>query len=212
MLNKFKEVLRIFYHSNGLRLLRIARESFRRTLSEGEHWMRVVMNKEIGKFVNHLEPSKLDALEISGTEYSKYSWKSYLNYSYPDFDLTNPNSEVREFDVVICEQVLEHVSQPFIAAQTLYKLVKPGGTLIVNTPFLIKLHGMPDDYWRFTPSGMRVLLENSGFTNVAVHSWGNKKCVKSNLGWWQSFRFYHSLKNQESVPIMIWAFAVKARA
>jgi SAM-dependent methyltransferase len=212
MLNKFKEVLRIFYHSNGLRLLRIVRESFRRTLSEGEHWMRVVMNREIDEFVNHLEPSKLDALEISGTEYSKYSWKSYLNYSYPDFDLTDPKSEVREFDVVICEQVLEHVSQPFIAAQTLYKLVKPGGTLIVNTPFLIKLHGMPDDYWRFTPSGMRVLLENAGFTNIAVHSWGNKKCVKSNLGWWQSFRFYHSLKNQESVPVMIWAFAVRDKA
>lgn len=170
------------------------------------------MNREIDEFVNHLKPSKLDALEISGVEYSKYSWKSYVNYSYPDFDLTNPNSEVREFDVVICEQVLEHVSQPFIAVQTLYKLVKPSGTFIVNTPFLIKLHGMLEDYWRFTPSGMRVLLENSGFTNIAVHSWGNKKCVKSNLGWRQSFHFYHSLKNQESVPVMIWAFAVRAKA
>lgn len=212
MLNKFKGFLRTIYHSKALHLIRIARNSFRRTLSEGEHWMRVVMNIDIDEFVHSLEPSKLDALEISGNEYSKYRWKSYINYTYPDFDLTDPKSEVGEFDVVICEQVLEHVTQPFIAAQTLYKLVKPGGTLIVNTPFLIKLHGMPDDYWRFTPSGMRVLLENSGFTDVAVHSWGNKKCVKSNLGWWQSFRFYHSLKNQESVPVMIWAFAVKAKA
>lgn len=53
---------------------------------------------------------------------------------------------------------------------------------------------MPDDYWRFTPSGMRVLLEKSGFSEVVVNSWGNKKCVKRNLGWWQAHRFYHSLK------------------
>ena len=91
MLNKSKGFLRTIYYSNALLLFRLARNSLRRTLSEGEHWMRVVMNRDIDEFVKNLKPSNLDALEISGNEYSKYSWKSYVNYNYPDFDLTDPN-------------------------------------------------------------------------------------------------------------------------
>ena len=56
---------------------------------------------------------------------------------------------------MICEQVLEHVVDPWAAAANLRGLCAPGGHVIVSTPFLIKVHELPSygmhDYWRFTP-------------------------------------------------------------
>ena len=80
---------------------------------------------------------------------------------------------------------------------------------MISTPFLIVLHGMPDDYWRFTPSAIVLLLEKAGFEVIEVHTWGNKRFVKNNLNNWQNYRFYHSLKNNPSTPVMVWAFARK---
>ena len=75
----------------------------------------------------------------------------------PDFDLCAPIAVERQFDVVICEQVLEHVVDPWGAAANLRELTTPGGHVIVSTPFLIKVHELPSfelrDYWRFTPRG-----------------------------------------------------------
>jgi hypothetical protein len=44
---------------------------------------------------------------------------------------------------------------------------------------------MPDDYWRFTPSGMMILLKKAGFESIKVNTWGNKRAVKNNLNNWQ---------------------------
>ena len=82
----------------------------------------------------------------------------YTSLNYPEFDLCAPIVGQRKFDVVICEQVMEHVADPWAAAANLRKLTEPGGHVIVSTPFLIKVHeialvGM-HDYWRFTPRGL----------------------------------------------------------
>ena len=59
--------------------------------------------------------------------------------------------------MVICEQVLEHVDDPWAAVANLRELCAPGGHAIISTPFLIKVHEFPRygmlDYWRFTPRG-----------------------------------------------------------
>jgi SAM-dependent methyltransferase len=147
------------------------------------------MNQSVSEKINNLGPKTLNALEVSGTDNSKFNWNSYVNYMYPDFDLINPGKISERFDIVICEQVLEHVTNPFKAAETLYDLLELGGTVIVSTPFLIKLHGMPQDYWRFTPSAIRLILESAGFSQIEVHTWGNRRSVIGNLGWWQGYRF-----------------------
>jgi hypothetical protein len=198
-----------FYHLSFMKPVRIVRDSLRSYLSKEEHWMRVVMNRSVSEKINNLGPKTLNALEVSGTDNSKFNWNSYVNYMYPDFDLINPGKISERFDIVICEQVLEHVTNPFKAAETLYDLLELGGTVIVSTPFLIKLHGMPQDYWRFTPSAIKLILETAGFSQIEVHTWGNRRSVIGNLGWWQGYRFYHSLRNDPSLPIMVWAFAKK---
>ena len=126
-----------------------------------------------------------------------------------------PFETTAAFDVVICEQVLEHVADPCAAAWNLRELCVPGGHVIVSTPFLVKIHELPalalDDYWRFTPRGLRTLLERAGLHVDEVGTWGNGLCVTGNLSRWSGYRRWHPLGNEPDVPLHVWAFARSPR-
>ena len=169
-------------------------------------WCRLVMNGEISKVVAALSPGECDAVEISGSLHSSRPWRSYERLSYPEFDICTSVPE-RTFDVVICEQVLEHVRDPWAAARTLRSLCRPGGHLIVSTPFLIKIHDEPADYWRFTVAGLRLLLEAADLEVLSVSSWGNRACVRANFSHWVGRRPWQSMRNEELFPVVVWAVA-----
>lgn len=65
---------------------------------------------------------------------------------------------VSRFHTVICLSVLEHCWQPFWAAQNIASVMAPGGILFLSVPFVWRQHGFPNDFWRFTPAGVRVLF------------------------------------------------------
>lgn len=62
------------------------------------------------------------------------------------------------FDVVLCTEVLEHVPEPQRAIDEMFRVLKPGGTLLLTTRFLFPIHDAPHDYFRFTKYGLRHLL------------------------------------------------------
>ena len=62
------------------------------------------------------------------------------------------------FDYVWSSAVLEHVRDPFRVAAEIVRVLKPGGVAIVQVPFLENVHNWPDDYYRYTPNGLRVLF------------------------------------------------------
>lgn len=64
----------------------------------------------------------------------------------------------RRFGTVFCLSVLEHCRNPFAMAANIERLLLPGGKLCVSAPFAFRLHAYPDDYWRFTPAGLRELF------------------------------------------------------
>ena len=66
--------------------------------------------------------------------------------------------EDRTFDVVLCTQVLEHAVDIEQVLGLITQVLKPGGTLIVTTPFIYNEHGSPDDYRRFSIHGLERLL------------------------------------------------------
>jgi SAM-dependent methyltransferase len=181
------------------------------TDSPGEQWQRIELNKAVDAHIARLDPSTHSAAEISGENHRSKPWRSYESLMYPEFDLCAPVELEQRFDVVICEQVLEHVPDPWKAAANLRELCVPCGHVIVSTPFLIKVHelllfGMYD-YWRFTPRGLRVLLEGVGLTVDGVGTWGNRFCVTGNLSRWSGYRRRHPLRNEPDVPVQVWAFA-----
>lgn len=147
------------------------------------------------------------AVEISGRKRAGLPWASYTSLEYPEFDLCEPAPITTTYDVVICEQVLEHVVDPWRAARTLRALAGDHGTVIVSTPFLIRVHEVPADYWRFTEDGLRVLLEAADLTVDHVDSWGNAWAVMRNLRLWRPSRWWHRRRNDPRFPLVVWAIA-----
>lgn len=80
------------------------------------------------------------------------------------------------YDTVVCHQVLEHLPEPGLALTEIRRVLRIGGHLIVSAPHLSRLHELPHDYFRYTPQGMRVLLERSGFADIEIDTYGGPMC------------------------------------
>jgi SAM-dependent methyltransferase len=61
-------------------------------------------------------------------------------------------------DAVISSAVLEHVRRPWLAAQEIARVLKPGGAAYVAVPFLQPLHGYPNHYFNMTGDGLASLF------------------------------------------------------
>ena len=77
-----------------------------------------------------------------------------------------PADMAGKFSGVLCSEVLEHVERPWVALLKLREAMRPGGWLVVTTLTAFPLHGFPNDYWRFTESGLCLLLDDAGFRNI----------------------------------------------
>ena len=93
--------------------------------------------------------------------------------SYPDVDITNIPKADNSVDCLVADQVLEHVVDPQLAIDEVYRVLKPGGVTIITTCLMNPIHyasaideenNVPEDYWRFTPGGLRILLKK--FTDI----------------------------------------------
>lgn len=175
------------------------------------HWARTVLYQECFKLVRELKPSELDVLEISaGKIWQPLGFRSYTEANYPEFDICSM-ALPKQFDLVIADQVFEHLLWPYRAGRNVYEMTKPGGHFLVTTPFLIKVHEVPVDCSRWTELGMKHLLAECGFPieKIRTGSWGNRACVKANFDGWARQGWFNSLENEPEFPVSVWALATK---
>ena len=76
------------------------------------------------------------------------------------------------FDLVLCCHVLEHVRDPWRAARTMERLLRPGGLLFVSSAWSQAFHATPDDLWRFSIRGLMRLFPGIAVTG-AFYSGGD---------------------------------------
>jgi ubiquinone/menaquinone biosynthesis C-methylase UbiE len=89
------------------------------------------------------------------------------------------------FDTVMATEVLEHLPDPRIALREMVRVLRPGGVALVTVPFTEPLHFLPQDYWRFTPSGLRRLAHEAGLVVERIDPRGNSTlAVHANLSQW----------------------------
>jgi SAM-dependent methyltransferase len=71
----------------------------------------------------------------------------------------------------LCLDTLEHCEDPLTACREIHRVLMPGGICLLTSVMLFGIHGYPNDYWRFTPEGFRVLLKD--FDDVSVAGMGD---------------------------------------
>jgi SAM-dependent methyltransferase len=81
------------------------------------------------------------------------------------------------FDTIIASDVLEHLYQPQQMLREAFRILRPGGTAIINTPFMYWVHEAPHDYYRYTPFAIRRMAEDAGFEVLELKSIGGAGLV-----------------------------------
>jgi SAM-dependent methyltransferase len=76
--------------------------------------------------------------------------------------------EDRYADTIISLNVLEHLYNPQKFLDETYRLLKHEGTLILHIPFQWWIHEAPHDYFRYTPYGLKYLLNKSGYKDIHI--------------------------------------------
>lgn len=67
------------------------------------------------------------------------------------------------FDAVLSTQVLEHVEDPGLYLSECFRVLRPGGRMLLSTHGIFVYHPDPDDYWRWTCAGLQRAVRDAGF-------------------------------------------------
>lgn len=85
-----------------------------------------------------------------------------------DFPLENA-----VYDNVVCLNLLEHTYRHAHVLKESFRVMRPGGKFVSVTPFAMPLHGCPHDYFRYTDSALKKMLEEAGFTVERIETMGH---------------------------------------
>lgn len=77
------------------------------------------------------------------------------------------------YDLVVSANTLEHTRRPWLVAQEMARVCKPGGWVFLLVPEVHPYHPYPIDCFRFYPDGVRSLMENAGLTVVECYENGH---------------------------------------
>lgn len=93
--------------------------------------------------------------------------------------------ENNSFEIVISTEVLEHVPEPEKYLAEVLRVLKPGGFFFFTVPFLMSLHEVPHDYYRYTPYALNRIFKKLGFENIEIKAMGGyNAAVAQMLGLW----------------------------
>jgi SAM-dependent methyltransferase len=109
------------------------------------------------------------------------------------------------FDVALCNQVLEHVPEPYQVLAEIQRVLKPGGKLYFSAPQSWHQHQKPHDYYRYTSYGLTYLMQKAGFNIKVLEPLGG-------YFWFLSFQL-HNINYwafPKGMPGRIWTWPLRA--
>jgi SAM-dependent methyltransferase len=185
------------------------------------HLTRYTMYQRIGAAIGHQLRGKI--LGISGIENFE-RWidrpnSRVVDVWYPLVDMQKLPFQAEEFDVVISDQVISNVRNPFGAVQESFRVLKKGGLAIHTSCFWNPILNYPKDYFRFSPDGLRALCPEN-VEIVECGGWGNRLAMMLMLIRDPFFRFMQipdrpglrrwlATYNDERYPMLTWIVARK---
>jgi len=115
-------------------------------------------------------------LDEMSTKYYGIDIVDANKFDYKNSEITPFNGEDipfgdQTFDGVICTEVLEHVYNYQKLVNEMYRVMKFGGKGIVTIPWSARYHYIPYDFFRYTPSSLKVMF--SQFSKVEIKPRGS---------------------------------------
>lgn len=147
--------------------------------------LNTMRNQDLNYIKDRLFKHKSKILNIGSGLNNGVGYRLWNNLKYDKFNLINldiiPGENVQvvadahnlpfkksEFDSVIIQSTLEHVKNPIKVISESYRVLKQSGFIYIEVPFLQGVHGDPDDYQRYTLSGLKELLHDFNVLKFGV--------------------------------------------
>lgn len=114
-------------------------------------------------------------------------------------------------DAVVCESLLEHVPRPEKIVAEMYRVLKPGGGMYIVIPFVYPFHASPNDFYRWSITGLKELLRAGNVEKIGVRA-GPTSGLVGQLGTWFAIVFsfgYEPLYNVMSLVGLLLFFPLK---
>jgi SAM-dependent methyltransferase len=138
---------------------RLSRHSFSRTK---------ISRKNIHRFTREFaseEPTLIIHPEAGLTDFPNHYVVSKRPVDKPDLLVDSQfvglsGIESESYAMIVCVGLLEHISDPPRFVADLHRILKPGGKALLSCSACFSFHECPDDYFHYTPYGLKVLFKD----------------------------------------------------
>ena len=110
------------------------------------------------------------------------------------------------FDTAFSSEVFEHVANLDEILDELYRVMKPGGVLLLTLPFLWEEHETPYDFSRYTSFGGRRMLESKGFQILKLEK--STTYVETVFQLWTVYISQYLLPTNPYIKLLLMPFAI----
>jgi ubiquinone/menaquinone biosynthesis C-methylase UbiE len=141
---------------------------------------RIILRKQVIRYSKYITGKTLDIGAGEGGRYKGlFPCSEYLTMDvekFPGVDVVGRAENIplsdQSMDSIVCTQVMEHLNLPFDAVKEFYRILKPGGHILITAPQINELHEEPNDFFRYTKFGLISMFEGIGFETIIFEQRG----------------------------------------
>lgn len=176
---------------------------FIKEIFAGKSLGRILFNWQVHKYCQNLSGISIDLAAGSNPSYYRY-WglnkNQVIKVDYKEKDGVDMVVDLNQklpfednyADNIFLFNAIYIIKEPKNLLKEIHRVLKPGGSLFFNSPFINNEAPEPDDYRRLTSQGLVSLLRQSNFSDFKIIPFGERFTAGVNL--WHSFFIFNFIR------------------